>query len=1067
MKTKKQLVNELAEMRQRIAELEASQATSERNRHTVEPTLSSIAALAEALPVAVVVYQGPRIIQVNAAAERISGYTREELLNMHPWQTTHPDFRESMKERALARQRGEHVASQAEVKILTKSGEERWLQVAGITTELNGKPAGIGISLDITEQKRAQEALEAKQRHLAMAQQIANLGSWERHPDTGKAVWSDWTYRLLGLDPRKDEATFETFLNQVHPDDRERVRNAFEKAYQGTKHYEVEFRIVRPDGAERVLHSRAEILHNDNDVAARILGIVQDITERQRAQDALEKSERKYRTLIENIPDVTWTSDREGNTAFICPNVERVYGYSPEEIYAQGRRLWIDRVHPDDVERVVQAYRALFDEGGPFDVEYRIQRKDGQWIWLHDRAVATHTRDGVLYADGIFSDITERKRAEAALRESDETTRALLNAPADPLVLLDREGTVLAINELGAARHGRTPDELVGSYLFDLFPDDLAKSRKARVDEVIRSGKLVRFEDERGGRVLDNTLYPVFDAQGRVERVAVSARDVTNFKQAMEALRASETRFRTLAETSPVPIFIYQGTKIRYFNPRVVEWSGYTREELQAMDFWEFMHPDFRDLVRERGLARLRGEDVPARYEVKVVKKNGEELWAYFSAARIEFEGQPAVVGVALDINELKRTEEALRQSKRELAVRNKIAGIFLTVADEEMYSEVLQVILQATESRHGVFGYLDENGDMVVPSMTRHIWDQCQIPDKNIVFPRETWGDSSWPRAIREKKTLYSNQRSKLAPEGHIPIQRNVAVPIVHGAEVIGLLHVANKETDYGEEDIQLLEGIAGYVAPVLHARLHRDRQERERKKAAQHLVEHQEQLRRLASELSLAEERERRHIASELHDRVSQDLTLAGMKLDALRQSGRSAGLRKGLREVHDLVQRTLRDVRTLVFDLSPPILYDLGLAAALKWLSRQAEDQYGVATVFEEDGQCEPIPDDTGVIVFRMVRELLINIGKHAQARSAKVSMARDDNHVRISVEDDGMGFDVSAIENHIGGESRFGLFSIRERLRYLGGELEVESESGRGTRATLVVPLERGDKTTGKN
>ena len=184
-----------------------------------------------------------------------------------------------------------------------------------------------------------------------------------------------------------------------------------------------------------------------------------------------------------------------------------------------------------------------------------------------------------------------------------------------------------------------------------------------------------------------------------------------------------------------------------------------------------------------------------------------------------------------------KRTEEALRQSERELSIRNKINCIFLTIPDDEMYGEVLQVILEATESQYGYFGYIDRNGDLVCPSLTRDIWNQCQVPHKDILFPRETWG-GIWGQSLREKKTLYANGPLPV-PKGHIPISRALAVPIIHQGKVIGQLVVANKATDYTQKDRELLEVIADRIAPILHARLQRDGQERDRRQSEDALRE------------------------------------------------------------------------------------------------------------------------------------------------------------------------------------------------------------------------------------
>lgn len=143
--------------------------------------------------------------------------------------------------------------------------------------------------------------------------------------------------------------------------------------------------------------------------------------------EKVKSSESKYRSLVSNIPDVTWTADRHGNTHFISPNVERIYGFNQEEIYSDPS-LWFGRIHPDDLERVKDAFVSLFLEGGSFDVEYRLRRRDGEWIWLHDRAMGAYNRDGVICADGLFTDITERKHLEETLADQ---TRELARSNAE------------------------------------------------------------------------------------------------------------------------------------------------------------------------------------------------------------------------------------------------------------------------------------------------------------------------------------------------------------------------------------------------------------------------------------------------------------------------------------------------------------------------------------------------------------------------------------------------------------------------------------------------------------
>lgn len=228
------------------------------------------------------------------------------------------------------------------------------------------------------------------------------------------------------------------------------------------------------------------------------------------------------------------------------------------------------------------------------------------------------------------------------------------------------------------------------------------------------------------------------------------------------------------------------------------------------------------------------------------------------------------------------------------------------------------------------------------------------------------------------------------------------------------------------------------------------------DRKQAEEKIRYYQKQLRSLASELSLTEERERRLLAIELHDNIGQTLAIAKIKLGALRESVSSPGLLERVNEIHNLIEQTIQNTRALTFELSPPILYELGFGPAIEWLAEQIRDQHGIQIDFEDDRKPRPMSDETRALLFKSVRELLINVIKHAQARNAKVSIRSDGDDMRIDVEDDGIGFyarESGSDQRSIG----FGLFSIRERLEHLGGRLKVESDPGRGTRITMVLPL----------
>ena len=232
------------------------------------------------------------------------------------------------------------------------------------------------------------------------------------------------------------------------------------------------------------------------------------------------------------------------------------------------------------------------------------------------------------------------------------------------------------------------------------------------------------------------------------------------------------------------------------------------------------------------------------------------------------------------------------------------------------------------------------------------------------------------------------------------------------------------------------------------------------QRKKAEGQLVTYQANLRTLASEATLAEERERRRLAVHLHDQIGQTLALSQIKLQEARASlppETSPHLSGELTHIVALLEQAIKDTQSLTFKISSPILYELGLEAALEWLTEEFSHQHGLITYFESDRQPKPLDEDLKVLAYQAVQELLVNVVKHAQARNLNVSVWREGDALKIEVNDDGVGFTPRSQGQRRGKGGGFGLFSIGERLRPLGGNLEVESGSGGGTAITLTLPL----------
>jgi PAS domain S-box-containing protein len=273
--------------------------------------------------------------------------------------------------------------------------------------------------------------------------------------------------------------------------------------------------------------------------------------------------------------------------------------------------------------------------------------------------------------------------------------------------------------------------------------------------------------------------------------------------------------------------------RAQIWNPFMERLTGLPASEVLGRSFLDVFPELSAEGVPELLARSMEGESVTTADTRFRIPGTGREGWVTvrYDPFRNQLGEIVGVVAIIQDISERKRTERALETSERLLAVHAEIADVFLTVDDQEVYERVMTVVLEAFDSRHGLFGYIDGDGNLVCPSLTREIFQQCQMSDKSIIFPPESWG-GIWGESLKTRNAILSNVPGNV-PEGHIEIERCIFVPIVDRAELIGLLGVANRTTDYTDADRELLESIVRRIGPILHARLARDREERDRLRA------------------------------------------------------------------------------------------------------------------------------------------------------------------------------------------------------------------------------------------
>ncbi len=470
------------------------------------------------------------------------------------------------------------------------------------------------------------------------------------------------------------------FSNLIHPDDRERVLQRLQDRIDGVKrHPNTRFRLVRADGSYLSVEINGAVLHNGDGDPDYYLAIIRDVTERERAEEALRESERKFRALVELTSDLIWETDAYGTYTYASPMVKKILGYEPEEFIG---KTFLDLTPADEVERVFEYFtdRARAKESFSAFV-YTNLSGDGSRVTVESSAVPILDDDGNLVGyRGVDRDVTERIRAEEALKQSEEKVRALLNASTDSAILTDSRGTILAINETAAQRLGRTVDDLVGADIFSLFEPEVAKNRKAWANHVVRTGEPVRFEDERNGIVFDNSVYPIFDKNGLVIQVAIHGRDITEYKRANESIKKSEDHFRQLIENALDAIAVVgtDGT-ILYESPSAERIIGYKAEEILGTNVFDMVHPQHRRRVAAVFKQIVDNPDITGYEEFPFLHKDGAWRIAEVSAKKLPDEDR--VVINYRDVTERKRAEEALRESeKRYRLLAEQVTDVIWTV---------------------------------------------------------------------------------------------------------------------------------------------------------------------------------------------------------------------------------------------------------------------------------------------------------------------------------------------------------------------------------------------------
>ncbi|MCL4523182.1 MAG: PAS domain S-box protein [Acidobacteria bacterium] len=1085
----------------RAAELALQRAHDELEERVVERTAELLQAnealreseakfrsLAECTTAGIFIFQDDRFIYVNPGAEVITGYTTEELLGMEFWQLVHPDFRAVMQQRALARSRGEKVPPRFEVKILIKGGEERWVDYTVRQIEYQGVLTGLGTANDITERKQAETLAAAERRILELTAsnaplpEILDLVARSIEAQTSGMRCSillldeDGIHIRHGAAPSLPEAYVRAIDGlPIGPN----VGSCGTAAYRkqqvivtdiATDPLWADYRAVallhslRACWSTPILAAAGQVLGtfamyydtprspqpSDLKLIERATHLICIAIERERTRQEVTDALAFIQTIFESSPVGFLTLTPAGQCLTLNQAMAGIVGGSIE-VMKSLNFFELDWWKKFGLRATAEtALRTQTEQR----LETRVVTAFGKELWLSAQFVPFH-HSGKLLLLGLFSDVTERKRAE-------EERSRLFNLSLDMMCVAGFDGRLKQVNPAWSATLGWTAEELTAKPWLDfVHPDDLEATRAAGAQ--LLGGQSVRTFENRyrckdgSYRWLSWNSFPLVQSQ---EMFAVT-RDVTERKQAEEAVRASAQRLRDLIDglgpSLLVGLLTPDGVLVEVNRP-ALEAAGLRPEDVLGQPVVDTYWLAYSETVQQQyraAVARAAAGE-PVRYDVQIRVAEGTLIWIDLTLEPLrDASGNVAfLVASAAVIDERKRAEAALQGYANRLEIIS-AANLALTqtLDLESVLDTLLDYLQRLVPYDSANVMLLEAESRMAVRALRGYqTWAERELT-RQIEFD---------PGSVPLIHSILTRQQSRLVPDtekfpewvrlrGAEHVRSWIGVPLIAGGKVIGIYSVDKAEPEFfTEEHVQLAETLAAQAAVAVQNALLYD--------ARTHV---EWRLRQLSNRLLRLQEDERRRLARDLHDSFAQ--TIAAVSLNLARVGECAAlldeGAGKALAEARENVKQTAEDVRTLTYLLHPPLLEELGLAAALRAFAKGFSARSGIQTTVQTAENFKRLPDEVEAALFRVVQESLANVQRHSGSATAEIQLRRTERNVHLEIRDRGKGVPQNILDSMDGSAEGLGvgILGMRERLRQFGGRLEIIS-SGHGTTVQVILPLE---------
>jgi PAS domain S-box-containing protein len=530
------------------------------------------------------------------------------------------------------------------------------------------------------ERKRAEDSLRQSETYLAEAQRLSSTGSFGWNVASGEIYWSEETYKIFEYD-RGVKPTLELAFRRIHPDDRVLVQQTIDRASEARANLDFEHRLLISDGSVKYLHVLARAQETPSGTLEYV-GAVTDVTERKRTEEALRRSE-NYLAEAQRVTHTgSWASDGTTRAAlYWSEEMYRIFGFDPQQGFPL-RDQWLQRMHPEDRDKVKrQASDRMFIQKEDSEVEFRIVLPDGTVKHIHGLAHPVfNSNKELVEVVGTAVDITERKRAQEALRRSEERHRSVLETATDSVVNVDERGQIIFANPATTKTFGYQISEMIGQPVTMLMPEVMREVHKGGFQRYLKTNQ--RHVDWRGVQLVglrkNGEEFPIEVSFGEVLESGHHIftgfiRDTTERKQAEEKIREREAELRQVLELAPQHINVLgpEGSRL-YTNQAALDYYGITLEQWRSCDPSRLFHPD--DCERMTSGAQIKFLSASLHEtEARLLRKDGKYHWFLFRRNPLrDVQGHILRWYVsATDIEDRKRAEERLRHEN--VALREEI----------------------------------------------------------------------------------------------------------------------------------------------------------------------------------------------------------------------------------------------------------------------------------------------------------------------------------------------------------------------------------------------------------